>query len=93
MRLVYENDNRVPVLQMTAIDEFIAEQSTDNDSTYLVRALHFTAYQNGIYDWPSTFICECDSLQVAEMIATLLNNGEIGFQRPIKLSGQFRGEG
>ena len=57
------------------IDEYIVEQSANDEHTYLVMALHFTAYQNGNSDWPSSFVCECDSLQVAETIAELLNKG------------------
>ena len=58
------------------VDKFIAEPSSDNEEHYIVRALHYVAYEKGEVDTPSTFVCECDFKEAADIIADLLNDME-----------------
>ena len=55
-------------------DSFVAEPSSDEGGQYIVRAIHHTAYENGEADAPSSFVCECDFKEVADIIADTLND-------------------
>lgn len=53
-------------------DAFISEAS-DDGKHWIVRALHHSAYDEGKAERPSTFVCEADYREVADILADVMN--------------------
>ena len=62
------------LLNDAVIEKIISEPSSDTDaSTFIVRGIHYRAYERGEVSQPSTFICECDTEEMAKDVADTLN--------------------
>ena len=54
------------------VDNFVSEPSNDGEH-FIIRAIHHRAWEKGEADRPSTFVCECDFREVADIITDVLN--------------------
>ena len=53
------------------VEAIVSERSSDND-TFIVRAIQHSAFDKGETKLPSTFICECDTEEMANLIVKAL---------------------
>ncbi len=60
------------LLNDSKVEKVISEPSSE-DGTFIVRGLQHRAYDRGEVERPSTFICECDTEEMAKAIAETLH--------------------
>ena len=53
------------------VEGIVSERSSDN-GTFIVRAIQHSAFDRGEVKCPSTFICECDTEEMANLIVKAL---------------------
>jgi hypothetical protein len=57
------------------VENFVSEPSSER-STFVVRAIQHNAFWRGEVALPSTFVCECDTEDMAKMVAKALKGAQ-----------------
>jgi hypothetical protein len=57
------------------VEDFVSERSSER-STFIVRGIQHNAFERGEVALPSTFICECDTEDMAKMVAKALKGAQ-----------------